>query len=123
LVHYSEIQPWPPWTVNVAIYLLYSLLNPLLYSLLSSGALLVDRGIQKLNRQKLKTAAVLILTAGGSFLLPDNVPILPLDMFIKYSNFVHIDDEFQFEEGQPFKLPQDYADMFGWPEMAETQGF
>ncbi len=95
-------------------------LAPAALPLLSSGALLIDRGIQKVNRRWLKTVVVLILAAGGSFLLPYSVPVLPLDAFITYSNLIHIDDQFRFEEGQRMKLPQDYADMFGWPEMAGT---
>jgi hypothetical protein len=95
-------------------------LAPAAIPLLVSGALLVDLIIHKLNRQWLKKVVLLIVLAGGFFLIPYSLPILPLDWFIKYSNVIRIDSAFQFEEGQQMKLPQDYADMFGWPEMVET---
>ncbi|WP_042481206.1 glycosyltransferase family 39 protein [Solitalea canadensis] len=55
-------------------------------------------------------------------LLPITVPYLSLPKMIEYKNKMvskGIDSPFRWEDGNVHELPQDYADMFGWDEMAE----
>jgi len=50
---------------------------------------------------------------------PLTLPILPVKTFMKYSNFLGI--VLASIEGKPLaELPQFFADMFGWENMAET---
>ena len=55
----------------------------------------------------------------GLILIPLAMPILPIDRFIAYQNALHV----RPHSGEHTKLgvlPQDFADMIGWPEMAGT---
>jgi hypothetical protein len=61
---------------------------------------------------------VLILT--GFATLPFGVPLLPLDTFIQYSKGVPYARRVKTERDATAALPQIYADMIGWENMAGT---
>ena len=52
-------------------------------------------------------------------LLPIALPVLPVETYIRYTKALHIEVP-KFENQPQGRLPQIYADMFGWPEMAQT---
>jgi hypothetical protein len=58
------------------------------------------------------------ITLAGLVTLPSVVPVLPLAVFERYHAVVHL--ELPTEHAPPAALPQDYADMQGWPELART---
>ncbi len=60
------------------------------------------------------TAALLL---GGAVIAPLALPILPVQTFIAYQRALHLEAP-RTETHRLGPLPQQYADMFGWPEMA-----
>ena len=62
-------------------------------------------------------AALLIVV--GILTIPFGVPLLPVDTFLKYSNFFPYSHSVKTERDSTTQLPQVYADMFGWQNMAE----
>jgi hypothetical protein len=60
-------------------------------------------------------AAVVVL---GALAAPLTLPILPVELFIRYEQTIGFTPSVG-ERGEPGALPQYYADMFGWREMAE----
>jgi hypothetical protein len=55
----------------------------------------------------------------GFVLLPRVVPILPIDMFIAYQRALPLDASSETHRRR-LAVQQDWADMFGWPEMVAT---
>lgn len=95
-------------------------LSPI-YPMLLAGAVVIETAVSRPRLVWMKPSVVMLLLAGGAFLAPVVVPVLPPDLFIAYT------------KGLPFKLPvmeyararavlpQWYADQFGWSEIvAET---
>lgn len=69
----------------------------------------------------LATAAI----AAGLFFLPFSLPVLSEMSMVRYSNFVtgvlHVNRKaMQTERFRTSVLPEDWADMHGWPELAAT---
>lgn len=67
---------------------------------------------------RLSYLALLILAGLAS--LPFGVPLLPVDAFIRYSKAVPYARWVKTERDATAALPQIYADMFGWDNMAGT---
>jgi hypothetical protein len=61
-------------------------------------------------------AAASVLTS--LMLLPFAVPVLPVETFIKYSAALGVEPD-SAESNELAELPQFYADMFGWEELAQ----
>ncbi len=67
----------------------------------------------------IKTALPVIIIITGFLILPFALPVLPVRTFIKYSQTLGMAPSSQ--EGKKLtSLPQFYADMFGWKNMAAT---
>lgn len=64
-----------------------------------------------------KRAYVALTIVAGAILAPIVIPILPVQTFIKYQRALHLEPP-ALESHRLGPLPQLYADMFGWPEMA-----
>jgi hypothetical protein len=71
----------------------------------------------------LRTALVGVLIVLGSALLPYALPVLPLPVFLAYhariAPLIHLKAA-RTENLRIGPLPQDWADMQGWPELAEA---
>ncbi len=68
-----------------------------------------------------KPALAALVLAAAALTAPMFVPVLPVEDYIAYQRSSGIKPS----TGEKFRLadlPQYYADMFGWPEMAETVG-
>jgi len=87
-------------------------LAPAYPMLFAGGAILLE---QKMPRQARVPVATL-LVIGGALLAPYAMPILPVETFIRYQHALHIEPP-KTENHRMGPLPQQYADMFGWPEM------
>jgi 4-amino-4-deoxy-L-arabinose transferase-like glycosyltransferase len=85
-------------------------LSPIYPMLFAAGAVLVN------SWRPAKAYAVLIAIS-GVLLAPLAIPILPVQTFIKYQRALHLEPP-ALESHRLGPLPQLYADMFGWPEMA-----
>jgi len=64
--------------------------------------------------------AIAILAVGGIY-APVSFPILSVPAFLSYERRMGIQQQ-KFENQRQGMLPQLYADMFGWPEIAQTVG-
>ena len=58
-----------------------------------------------------------LLACAGIVFAPLMLPVLPVETYIRYANFLGI-REVKMENHKQGRLPQLYADMFGWREMA-----
>lgn len=61
-----------------------------------------------------------VLILAGLVTLPFGVPVLPLDLFLRYQRVFPLTHEVKSERDSTRELPQLYADEFGWPEMTAT---
>lgn len=94
-------------------------LAPIYPVLLAGGAVLVERLTGKKFRLWIRPAfsgALLVLTMGS---LPFALPVLPVEQFIRYQNFLGLAPRAE-ERSAVAELPQYYADQFGWEELAAT---
>ena len=85
--------------------------------LMAGGAVALEAWLPRLA----KPAFGALVLAVGTLTAPLFVPILPVDGFIAYERAIG----FRPSTGERLRLaalPQYYADMFGWPEMAATVG-
>lgn len=85
--------------------------------LFAGGAIAVDQLCRRYSRWALQTAIVMIVLVGGLGFAPIALPILPPEMLLKISQMLSPP---QVEEGATAKLPQWFADRFGWEKMTST---
>jgi hypothetical protein len=87
--------------------------------LLAAGAFAIETFIQERQWNWLKPVTVGLLVAGGAITAPFALPVLPVETYIKYQSFLGIEPP-KTERHRFGKLPQSYADMFGWENMVAT---
>jgi hypothetical protein len=66
-----------------------------------------------------KPLLALAIAAISAIYAPTIIPILSVDHFLAYEHAMGIQQQ-KFEHGREGKLPQIYADMFGWEPMTQT---
>jgi 4-amino-4-deoxy-L-arabinose transferase-like glycosyltransferase len=91
--------------------------------LMAAGGVAIERWTSRL--LALRTAIVAATTAAWFFFAPYSLPVLSEQAMVGYSAFVgnalHIHrSALQTEHGRFSTLPEDWADMHGWPELAST---
>ena len=89
-------------------------LVPIYPALLASGAQRIEQWLGKPLPRGVALAAVAL---SGAAAAPIALPILPVETFIRYQQAIGIMPSVG-ERVKTGPLPQYYADMFGWPEMA-----
>ncbi len=93
-------------------------LAPVYPMLLAAGAVVIESAIDRSQRNWLKPVSVAVLLAGGAWLAPIVLPVLPVPAFIHYVNTAL---PFALPHSEKSHLgavlPQHYADQFGWQEM------
>lgn len=89
---------------------------PLLFA---AGAVAFEVWIK---RSWLRRAYVAVALAFGLLGAPFALPILPIEDFVAYQNFLGEKPEAAATQEALGLLPQLYADMFGWPELAAEVG-
>ena len=94
-------------------------LSPAYLFLLAGGAVAIEAFVQRRNWSWLKPASFVLLLAGGAATAPYVLPILPVETYLKFQDFTGFKPATE-EKGKLGKLPQQYADMFGWENMAAT---
>jgi hypothetical protein len=87
--------------------------------LLAGGAILAESALDRraLNWPKPVLAAAVLIA--GILVAPLVIPLLPPETFIRYANALGA-SEVRTERHKMGPLPQMYADMFGWEDMART---
>jgi hypothetical protein len=94
-------------------------LAPAVPMLLAAGAVEFESLIRARQWNWLKPAYATALVLGGLVTLPYALPVLPIETFIRYEDFIGLHPG-SGERGQSGKLPQMYADMFGWENQVAT---
>jgi hypothetical protein len=95
-------------------------LAPAYPMLFAAGAVKFQRFVERPNHTWLKPAYLAVLVVTGALLAPFGYfPILPVESYLAYSRAIHFAPP-QIETHRMGPLPQIYADMYGWREMAET---
>jgi hypothetical protein len=94
-------------------------LAPAYLFLLAGGAMAIAEVIRRRNWNWLRRASIVLLLAGGVMTAPFVLPVLPVESFLKYQAWMGVKPPRE-ERGKAAKLPQQYADMFGWRNMAAT---
>ncbi len=94
-------------------------LAPAYYMLFAAGAVQAEAFIRGRQWNWLKPAGAATILAGGLVTLPYALPVLPVESFIRYADFLGLHPG-GGERGPSGKLMQQYADMFGWENQAAT---
>lgn len=94
-------------------------LSPTITVLFAGGGMMVEKLTEMRYARWTRTAVPVFLLVGGIIGVPAALPILPVDTYIKYEKAMglrpSIPEAHHLEE-----LPQFYADMFGWENMARS---
>ena len=93
-------------------------LAPIYPMLLAAGAVMFERGIERMKQGWLRPVTIIILLAGGAWLAPIVVPVLPVDRFISYMERLPFKIPRSERSHMRALLPQHYADQFGWEDVA-----
>jgi len=94
-------------------------LSPAYLFLFAGGAVAIEAFIRQRNWNWIRPASFVLLLAGGAVTAPFVLPILPVETFLKYQDFMGSKPATE-EKGKLGRLPQQYADMFGWENMVAT---
>ncbi len=94
-------------------------LGPAYPMLFAGGAVFLEELFQRKKMKWLQYFVPALVVSSGIFMAPIVLPILPVETFIKYSEFVGLSPK-NLEGKEQAQLPQHYADMFGWENMAST---
>jgi hypothetical protein len=117
------------WTWLLA-YLAFALLKgkgyylaPAYTPLFAAGAVAIESWGARPSRERLRAlivpGAASAVLLGGMVLWPFAMPMMPVETFIAYEEALHIAPP-RTETMRLGRLPQQYADMFGWPELASA---
>ncbi len=92
-------------------------LAPIYPVFLAAGAVVIESFIARSRQVWLKPALVVLILAGGTWLAPVVMPVLPIDKFILYAD--HLPFKVPRSEHSHMRaiLPQHFADEFGWEEI------
>jgi hypothetical protein len=94
-------------------------LAPAYLFLFAGGAVAIEAFVRPRNWNWLRPAGFVFLLTGGVAMAPYVLPVLPVESFIKYQAFMGLRAPRE-EKSKLGKLPQQYADMFGWENMAAS---
>ncbi len=88
--------------------------------LIAGGAAAIEAALTARPRLgRLRPAAVVVALAAGVVIAPLALPLLPVETFIRYSAALGISQP-RTENLRQGRLPQTFADMHGWENMAAT---
>jgi len=89
--------------------------------LIAAGGVAIENWTEQVKTLRPALAALAVVSGLG--LVPYALPVLPVDSFIRYHRAVapilHVEAA-KTEHHRQGPLPQDWADMHGWPELATT---
>lgn len=93
--------------------------GPVYPALIAAGAVALERLPARAARPLAAVTALLFLVY-GAVTLPLGLPILTPPAMIRYGQTLHVTAANTTNTGEVLPLPQDYADMLGWPELARA---
>ena len=91
---------------------------PAFLILLPAGGVAIEAFLTRHQWNWPKPAYLTVLALGGALTAPLVLPVLPVETFIRYQNWLGIKVSSGERGEKPHGLQQIYADMFGWQEMA-----
>jgi dolichyl-phosphate-mannose-protein mannosyltransferase len=92
-------------------------LSPIYPMLLASGSVLLEHGIGRPRLAWLKPVIVILILAGGIWLAPLVMPVLPVEKFLAYQERLPFKVPHTEHSHLAAALPQHFADQFGWHEI------
>jgi len=95
-------------------------LGPIYPVYLAAGAVVIESFIERSRQVWLKTVLVVLILAGGAWLAPVVMPVLPVDQFISYMDKLPFKVPRSEHGHMRAILPQHFADQFGWEEIVAT---
>jgi len=114
------------WAI-LAVWVLLVLLHGKAYYVAPTYALMFAAGGALLERVRrpvlgawLRGAAAWATAAYGLLVLPIGVPLLTPGATERYIRAIGATEAMKDNQGHPLHLPQDYADMLGWPERVQA---
>ncbi|HEX4002836.1 MAG TPA: glycosyltransferase family 39 protein [Candidatus Acidoferrales bacterium] len=88
--------------------------------LMAAGGAAIEDLVEANAWRWLRTALPVLLVIAGLVALPFGVPVLPVDAFVRYSQVFPYANSVKTErDAVDAQLPQLYADMFGWENIAD----
>ncbi|MGA7851864.1 MAG: glycosyltransferase family 39 protein [Candidatus Acidiferrales bacterium] len=87
--------------------------------LMAAGGVALEKLFAAPGRRWFTVAYPALLVIAGLLTVPFGVPLLPVDTFLKYSQMFPYSRDVKTERDSTTTLPQLYADMFGWDNMAQ----
>jgi Dolichyl-phosphate-mannose-protein mannosyltransferase len=93
---------------------------PLYPILMAAGGVALERFFFAMRQRWPASAYCAVIAIAGVVSLPFGVPLLPVDTFIRYSQTLPYSRTVKMERDLTVALPQLYADMFGWENMASA---
>src|SRR5713226_4543449 len=95
-------------------------LGPIYPVYLAAGAVVIESYIARGRQVWLKPALIVLVLAGGAWLAPVVMPVLPVGQFISYMDHLPFKVPRSAHNHMRAILPQHFADEFGWEEMVAT---
>ncbi len=94
---------------------------PVYPAILAAGGVAVETMTESARWRWARLALPVLLIVSGAIALPFGVPVLPIDTFLRYSQVLPSSAMAKTErDAVDVELPQLYADMFGWDNIAST---
>jgi hypothetical protein len=88
--------------------------------LMAAGGVAIEDLVESRPWRWLRTTLPTLLVVAGLVALPFGVPVLPVNAFLSYSQILPYANSVKAErDAVGVQLPQLYADMFGWQNLAE----
>jgi hypothetical protein len=91
--------------------------TPFYTVLFASGAVFIERFAEKHNVRRLKRLPAVAIFLIGLVQVPFARPVVPIELFVKYTGR-SVWEGIKGERHELGRLPQHFADRFGWDEMA-----
>src|SRR6266851_827492 len=95
-------------------------LGPIYPVYLAAGAVVIESFIERSRQVWLKPVLATVILAGGAWLAPVVMPVLPVEQFISYMAKLPFKVPRSEHSHMRAILPQHFADEFGWEEMVAT---
>jgi len=117
------------WTCIGAFMLLLVLhgksyyIGPIYPTLFAAGAVVFERWSERRTygvSMSLRVVAITLLVATGAFGAPLELPIFSKELTASFASRMGLTAATKTNQGTALKLPQDYADMVGWPELVNA---
>jgi hypothetical protein len=112
------------WTYLVVLAILLSTHSKPYYSapafliLLPAGGVAIEAFLAARRWSWPKPVYLAGLVLGGALLAPLALPVLPVELLVRYQNRIGVRASSGERGQESLKIPQIFADRFGWPEMA-----